>query len=128
METREEAMTPSAVEVLMVEPELVRQMRGLSAQGWGSKRIARELEVSRCLRGDPAAEVQERPGARRLDQALRARAAELFDTTADGNAVVVAELLAEDGVTASVRTVQRVLAEQGGIGGQVRQAKRPGSA
>jgi len=115
METREEAMTPSAAEVLMVEPELVRQMRGLSAQGWGSKRIARELEVSRntvrrYLRCGPPAEVQERPGARRLDQALRARAVELFDTAAEGNAVVVAELLAENGVAASVRTVQRVLA------------------
>ena len=47
MEAEEKAMTPSTVEVLMVEPELVRQIRGLAAQGWGAKRIARELKVSR---------------------------------------------------------------------------------
>jgi transposase len=35
---------------------------------------------------------------------------ELFETTAEGNAVVVADLLARDGVQTSVRTVQRVLA------------------
>ena len=114
MEAAEKAMTPSTVEVLMVEPELVRQIRGLAAQGWGAKRIARELEVSRntvrrYLRGGEDAGIQRRPGARKLDQATVARAVELFDTTAEGNAVVVADLLAEAGTTASVRTVQRAV-------------------
>src|SRR5438132_1533292 len=107
MEAKEQAMTPLTAEVLMVEPELVRQIRGLAAQGWGTKRIARELEVSRntvrrYLRGGEEAGIQRRPGARKLDQAMVARAVELFDTTAEGNAVVVAELLTEGGTTASV--------------------------
>lgn len=114
MEAEEKAMTPSQAEVSMVEPELVRQIRGLAAQGWGAKRIARELEVSRntvrrYLRGGVEAGVQRRPRARKLDQVTAARAVELFDTTAEGNAVVVADLLAEAGTTASVRTVQRAV-------------------
>ncbi len=114
MDAEEKAMTPSKVEVSMVEAELVRQIRGLAAQGWGAKRIARELEVSRntvrrYLRGGEEAGVQRRPGARKLDQVTVARAVELFDTVAEGNAVVVADLLAEAGTTASVRTVQRAV-------------------
>ena len=114
MEAEEKAVTPSTAEVLMVEPELVRQIRGLAAQGWGTKRIARELEVSRntvrrYLRGGEQAVIQRRPGARKLDQAMVARAVELFDTTAEGNAVVVADLLTEAGTTASIRTVQRAV-------------------
>jgi transposase len=114
MKAEEKAMTPWTVEVLMVEPELVRQIRGLAAQGWGAKRIARELEVSRntvrrYLRGGNEALVQRRPGARRLDDTTVARAVELFDTMAEGNAVVVADLLAESGTRVSVRTVQRAV-------------------
>jgi transposase len=100
--------------VSMVEPELARQISGLAAQGWGAKRIARELEVSRntvrrYLRGGEDALAQRRPRARRLDATGTARAVELFDTTAEGNAVVVADLLAEAGTTVSVRTVQRAV-------------------
>lgn len=117
METREAAVTLSAPEVSMVEPEVVRQVRVLSARGWGSKRIGGELglarnTVRRYLRGGNGAEVQQRPRARRLDAKARASAAELFETVAEGNAVVVADLLAETGVRASVRTVQRVLEGQ----------------
>ena len=53
--------------------------------------------MRRYLRGGEAAEVQRRPGARRLDEATAALAVELFETTAEGNAVVVADLLAEAG-------------------------------
>ncbi len=114
METRDKAVTLSEPEVSMVEPELIRQARGLRGQGWGLRRIARELglarnTVRRYLRGGEAAEVQTRPRAWRLDGEKRALAVELFETTAEGNAVVVAELLAQAGVEASVRTVQRVL-------------------
>ena len=114
MEAEAKTMTPSTAEVAMVEPELVRQIRGLAAQGWGAKRIARQLEVSRntvrrYLRGGEDAGIQRRPSARKLDPATEARAVELFDTTAEGNAVVVADLLAEAGTTASVRTVQRAV-------------------
>jgi len=114
METRDVAVTPSALEVLMVEPELVRQIRGLADHGWGSKRIARELEVSRntvrrYLRLGGKAEEQRRPRAWRLDAEARSVALELFETVAEGNAVVVADLLMERGIAASVRTVQRVV-------------------
>ena len=100
METRDKDVTPSVPEVSMVEPEVVRQIRGLRAQGWGVKRIARELclarnSVRRYDRGGVDAEVQRRPKAWALDSEERARAVELFDSTAEGNAVVVAELLAQ---------------------------------
>src|SRR5262245_5102714 len=103
METRERAMPPSEAEVVMVEPELVRQMRSLAGQGWEAKRIARELElarntVRRYLRYGCEAEIDSRPGARKLDEEARALAVNLFDTMADGNAVVVADLLLERGI------------------------------
>jgi transposase len=110
-------VAPPMAEVPMVEAEAVREMRELTAKGWGAKRIARELglarnTVRRYLRDGPAAEVQERPTARCLDEIARAEAVLLFEGTADFNAVVVADILAQRGVEASVRTVQRVVAER----------------
>jgi transposase len=101
----------------MLEAEAVRHMRELAARGWGAKKIAKELGVARntvrrYLRGGPAAEIQERPAARRLDDAARAEAVALLENEAEGNAVVVAQLLAERGVEASVRTVQRVVEDR----------------
>src|SRR5690349_22917624 len=92
---------PSA-EVPMIEPDSVRQLRQLHGRGWGSKRIARELglarnTVRRYLRGGVAAETQTRPAARCLDEDGERLAAALFDGEAQGNAVVVAELLRERG-------------------------------
>jgi transposase len=103
-------------EVLMVEPELVRQMRLLHAAGWGAKRIAGEVGVARntvrrYLRS-PLADVQVRPSRRSLDDDARSRARELYVGPAAGNAVVVQQMLGEDGLEASVRTVQRAVAEQ----------------
>jgi transposase len=97
----------------MVAAEVVRQMGQLAELGWGAKRIARELGVARntvrrYLRG-ASAEVQEHLAARRLDEATRAEALRLFDAEAEGNAVVVARLLRDRGVAASVRTVQRAV-------------------
>jgi transposase len=111
------AMAPPSAEVPMVEAEAVREMRELAGRGWGAKRIARELglarnTVRRYLRGGPAAEVQERPTARRLDGLVRSEAVALFDGAAEGNAVVVAEMLAQREIEASVRTVQRAVAER----------------
>jgi transposase len=104
-------------EVPMVEPEAVARIRGLRSMGWGAKRIARELKmrrntVRRYLKGGESAEVQVRPGARRLDDIGCRRAVELFTGEAAGNAVVVHELLMARGVTASVRTVQRAVREK----------------
>ncbi len=111
------AVAPQTVEVPMVEAEAVREMRDLASRGWGAKRIARELglarnTVRRYLRGGSAAELQQHPSQQRLDPARRAEAVALFEGEAEGNAVVVAQLLAERGVEASVRTVQRVVAHR----------------
>ena len=111
---------------VMVEPEIVRQIRSLSALGWGLRSIGRELGVARAtvrryLRGGVSADVQRRPTRRSLDDDERARALAFFDTTAEGNAVVVAQLLAEQGVEVDVRVVQRVLQPH-------RQAKRAAEA
>ena len=111
MTQTEESMALDA----MVDPEVVQQIRGLRTQGWGAKRIARELgiarnTVKRYLRGGDAALDQIRPAARALDDAQRERAVALFDAVAEGNAVVVHRELAREGAAASVRTVQRVVA------------------
>lgn len=99
---------------VMVDPELVRQIRSLAAFGWAARRIGRELGVARgtvrrYLRRGSTAGMQQRPTRRRLDEAARVLAVELFDTTAEGNAVVVTQLLGERGVDADVRVVQRLL-------------------
>lgn len=100
--------------VAMVEAEIVKQMRRLREQRWGMKSIARELGVSRntvkrYLRGGEDAERQVRPKARCLDDTARVKALACFDGVAEGNAVVVREELAREGVAASLRTVQRVV-------------------
>jgi transposase len=104
-----------ALPVPMIEPEIVRQIRALAAQQWGSKRIGEELGVSRntvkrYLREGPAADSQVRPRARRLDDMARARAVRHYDGVAEGNAVVVHQELTREGVSASLRTVQRAVA------------------
>ncbi|ACG72558.1 Integrase catalytic region [Anaeromyxobacter sp. K] len=109
-------MAPPTTEVPMVEAEAVRQMRDLAAKGWGAKRIARELGVARntvrrYLRG-AVAELQRHPSQQRLDEVRRAEAVALFDGEAEGNAVVVAQMLGERGIEASVRTVQRAVADR----------------
>jgi transposase len=99
----------------MVDPEIVRQLRALDALGWGSKRIAQALGISknsvkRYLREGVAAETQTRPGAWTLGAVEQAQARALLDGAAEGNAVVVQRLLAQDGVEVPLRTLQRVLA------------------
>lgn len=99
----------------MVEAEKIRAIRDLHALGWGSKRISRELgiarnSVKRYLRGGPDAEIQVRPNARKLNEETRQVAVELYTGPARGNAVVVKDLLEEQGIEASLRTIQRVVA------------------
>jgi transposase len=101
----------------MVEQEVVRRIRVLAEAGWGHKRIAREVGVARntvrrYLRAGSAADKQVRPKARRLAGAEQQRAVELWNGAAEGNAVVVKALLAQEGVEASVRTVQRAVEER----------------
>lgn len=100
-------------EVSMIEPEVVVQIRTLSGLGWGTRRIAGELEicrkaVKRYLRGAAAGE-QVRPNARSLDVAGAELAQRLFVDVAEGNAVVVKDLLAEKGYEVGERTVQRAV-------------------
>ena len=113
-------VSPTA-EVPVVEGELVTAIRELAGRGWGSKAIARELSVARntvrrYVRGASVG-VQHRPAARRLTEAQRHEAQALFQGTAEGNAVVVQQLLAADGCAVGIRTVQRAVAP-------VRQAQR----
>lgn len=110
-------VAPRAAEVPMVEQEVVRRIRVLAEAGWGHKRIAREVGVARntvrrYLRARGEAQKQKRPQARRLTQAEQKHAEELWEGQAEGNAVVVQALLAEQGVEASVRTVQRAVRER----------------
>jgi transposase len=107
--------TSRGTDGVMLEPEIVRQIRSFAEMQWGSRRIAREVGVSRqtvrrYLRGGATAEIQRRPARCALDEVGRARAIALFDTTAAGNAVVVRQLLADEGVDVAVRVVQRALA------------------
>jgi transposase len=101
----------------MVEQEVVRRIRVLAQAGWGHKRIAREVGVARntvrrYLRAGSAADKQVRAKARRLTGEKQQRAVELWNGAAEGNAVVVKALLAQEGVEASVRTVQRAVEER----------------
>jgi transposase len=109
----DKTMAPPVAEARMIEAEAVRRLRQLQARGWGSKRIARELglarnTVRRYLRGGPVAEKQVRPSARALDESGRASAIALFDGEAEGNAVVITELLRERGYDVALRTVQKL--------------------
>src|SRR3954464_370713 len=113
MDRQDRRSAPLRVEVPMVPAEAVRQMGQLAELGWGAKRIAREMglarnTVRRYLRG-ARAEVQERVAGRRLDETARAEALRIFGAEAEGNAVVATRLLRDQGVEASVRTVQRVV-------------------
>jgi transposase len=98
----------------MLEPEVVDRIRELSDQGLGSKRIARQLGVSRntvrrYLAGAPLG-FQERPAARRLDGATLSEVQRLFGTVAEGNTVVIQQELASRGIHLELRTLQRAVA------------------
>jgi hypothetical protein len=96
--------------------DIVTAIRDLAIRGVGSKTIAREIGVSRntvrrYLREPLAAGVQVRPAARKLAEADRRTARELYTGGAAGNAVVVRRLLAERGVVVSELTIQRAVAD-----------------
>ena len=115
MESEKKDVAPLQVtEVPLVEAEVVRRMKVLAEMGWGAKRIARELEIARntvkrYLKGGAAPGVQLHLKQRKLDAAERAKAVALFDGEAEGNAVVVHELLSSAGIEAGIRTVQRAV-------------------
>ena len=98
----------------MLEPVVVDRIRELFGQGLGSKRIARQLGVSRnCVRRYLAGATvgfQERPAARRLDGATLREVHDLFGTVAEGNTVVIQQELASRGIHVELRTLQRAVA------------------
>lgn len=121
MEQEQGVLVSPSAEVPVVEGEMVTAIRELTNRGWGAKAIAAELAIARNTvrryqRGAVAG-VQVRPSARRLSVEDQATAQTLFQREAEGNAVVVRQLLAERGCAVSVRTVQRAVAP-------VRQAQR----
>ncbi len=110
-----ESQDTTTLWVPMLEPEIVKQLRALAALKWGTKRIARELSISRnsvrrYLREGAAAETQTRPTAWTLDAEQQATAVSLLDGPAEGNGVVVKRLLAQKDIDVPLRTLQRVLA------------------
>jgi transposase len=100
----------------VIEGELVTAIRTLAGRGVGKKTIAREVGVAvntvrRYLRQPIEAGQQVRLAARRLTDARRQEARELYEGPAGGNAVVVRRLLAERGLVVSVRTLERAVAD-----------------
>src|SRR5215203_7007661 len=103
-------------EVPVVEGEVILAIRALADCGVGSKAIARAVGVARntvrrYLRQSSEVEGQVRPTARRLTDDRRLEARTLYDGPAGGNAVVVQRLLAARGLTVSVRTIERAVAD-----------------
>jgi transposase len=98
----------------MLKPAVVDLIRELSGQGLGSKRIARQLGISRnsVRRYCAGARVgfQERPASRCLDAATQHEVKRLFETVAEGNTVVVQQELAGRGIDIDLRTLQRAVA------------------
>jgi predicted transcriptional regulator len=116
MERGQAGLVSPAAEVLVLEGETVATIRALAARGVDSKRIAETVGVARntvrrYLRRRIGEAVQVRPQARRLSGAAVDTARALYSGAADGNAVVVQRLLAEQGVAVSVRTVERAVAD-----------------
>jgi transposase len=116
MELEGGVLVSPASEVPVIDGDIVTAIRDLARRGVGSKTIARQLGIARNTvrryRREPVtAGVQVRPTARKLADADRQTARELYAGRAAGNAVVVRRLLAERGVTVSERTIQRAVAD-----------------
>lgn len=116
MELERDVLVSPSGEVPVIEGELVTAIRTLAGRGVGKKAIAREVGVAvntvrRYLRQPITAGVQVRPSARRLTDERRQEARTLYEGPAGGNAVVVQRLLGERGLTISVRTIERAVAD-----------------
>ncbi len=102
-------------EVPVIDADVVQCVRSLAKKGWGAKRIAAELQISRntvrrySRSNDLMPCTQTRPKGRRLDPEGEARASALWAGAAEGNAVVVRRLLTAEGYKPALRTLQRIL-------------------
>jgi transposase len=98
----------------MLKPDVVDRIREWTSQRVGVKQIARRLGIARntVRRYLAGARVgfQDRPAARRLDQATQREVERLFGGVAEGNTVVVQQELAAQGVEIELRTLQRAVA------------------
>ena len=99
---------------VMVNRAVAESIRVLAADGAGVRAIARRLGLARnTVRRylDVAVEpgVQRRPGRRALSPAHVERVKELWEHAAAGNACVIRDLLAAEGVEVSLRSIQRVV-------------------
>jgi transposase len=98
----------------MLKSDVVDRIREWAAQGVGVKLIARRLGIARnsVRRYLAGARVgfQDRPAARRLDEATQREVERLFAGVAEGNTVVVQQELAARGVEVELRTLQRAVA------------------
>lgn len=110
---RRSAGTPLSPEDGVIREEIVAAIRALKGAGRGIKYVARELDISRnTVRKywdeDVPAGVQ-RPRPKRLSGLQVEQIQELYLQQAEGNAVVVRDLLAEQGSPVPLRTVQRLV-------------------
>src|SRR5437870_10458315 len=116
MELERDVLVSPITEVPVVEGELVLAIRALADCGVGSKAIARAVGVARntvrrYLRQSIESTGQVRPTSRRLTDDRRVEARTRYEGPGGGNAVVVQRLLAERGLTVSVRTIERAVAD-----------------
>jgi transposase len=116
MELERDVLVSPTEEVPVIEGEVVTAIRALADRGVGKKTIAREVGVAlntvrRYLRQPIAVGRQVRPAGRRLTDERREEARALYLGPAEGNAVVVQRLLAERGLSVSVRTLERAVAD-----------------
>jgi transposase len=116
MELEAGVLVSPAPEVPVIDGDIVSAIRDLASRGVGSKTIAKQLGVARNTvrryrRQPVTAGVQVRPAARKLSDADRETARELYASVAAGNAVVVRRLLAERSAVVSERTIQRAVAD-----------------
>ena len=116
MELEVGVLVSPAPEVPVIDGDIVTAIRDLASRGIGSKTIARQLGIARNTvrryrRAPVTVGVQVRPAARKLSDADRQTARELYAGAAAGNAVVVQRLMAEDGVVVTAHTIQRAVAD-----------------
>src|SRR5262245_26027453 len=106
MELEAGVLVSPTPEVPVIDGDIVTAIRELANRGVGSKTIAKQLGIARNTvrryrRAPLIAGVQVRPAARRLSDADRQAARELYAGAAGGNAGVVRRLLTQRGVGAS---------------------------
>jgi transposase len=116
MELEREVLVSPAVEVPVIDGEVVTTIRMLADRGVGKKTLARQVGVSintvrRYVRQPVEVGQQVRPAARHLTAEWRDLARALYVGPAGGNAVVVQRLLHERGLTVSARTIERAVAD-----------------